>query len=98
MYGWRYLFFLEALGVIVSIYILLFVPESPAWLKARENRTKGIVGGSNNIAKAVKWTELLKGTNRKVLLLSISLCLCMSVAYWGTGAWMMPRAKFQRKI
>ena len=88
LYGWRYLFFLEILGVFALVYFVFFVPETPAWLKARENRAKGIAGKSTNIAKAVKWTELFKGANRRVLLLAFGLCLCMSVAYWGTGAWM----------
>ena len=88
VYGWRALFFFGALGIFVAIYTLIFVPESPVWLKARENRKKGIISAeSTNVAKAASWLELFKGPNLKVTLLCTALCTCILVSYWGTGAW-----------
>lgn len=86
-YGWRSLFFFGASGIVVSLYFLALVPESPAWIRAKENAKKGIQGVSSTVAQAARWTEIFKGPNLRVTLLSIALCTCVLVSYWGTGAW-----------
>jgi MFS family permease len=87
LYGWRALFFFGAAGIVVTIYCLIFVPESPAWIRAKENLRKGVEGVSSTVARAVKWTEIFKGSNRRVTVLSICLCVCVLVSFWGTGTW-----------
>jgi len=87
IFGWRVLFFIGASALLCTAYVLMFVPESPVWVKARENRRKGIIGVSDTVAKASHWLDIFKGGNLKVTLLSIALCTCVLVSYWGTGAW-----------
>ena len=86
-YGWRALFFFGGVGILVAIYVLLFVPESPAWIKAKENLKKGITGTSATVSSATKWTDIFKGSNLRVTLLSMSLCVCVLVSFWGTNTW-----------
>ncbi len=86
-YGWQMLFFSGILSLIAAIYIGVFVPESPAWLKAQINKAEGIEAQSNTVVKVASWTDLLKGKNLKITLLAFGLCASCLVSYWGAGSW-----------
>lgn len=87
IYGWQILFWSGIITVFVSAYILIWVPESPAWLKNKENKLKGIESQSNTISTAGSWMDLFKGANLKITLMSMALCSCVLVSYWGSGTW-----------
>jgi MFS family permease len=86
-YGWQWLFFSGILALIAALYILIFVPESPAWLQSRFNREQGKESVSNTVLTAAKWTDLLKGSSLKTTLLAFGLCASCLVSYWGAGSW-----------
>ena len=85
-HGWQWLFFSGILALIAAIYIMIFVPESPAWLRSRLNKEQGIVAQSTT-EEVGKWTDLLKGKNLKTTLLAFGLCASCLVSYWGAGSW-----------
>ena len=86
-YGWQILFFSGILSLIAAVYIAIFVPESPAWLKAQINKSQGKESVSKAEVKAATWTDLLKGANLKTTLLAFGLCASCLVSYWGAGSW-----------
>jgi len=86
-HGWQWLFFSGILALLASLYIAIFVPESPAWLKAKQNKAKGIETVSNTVVQVASWTDLLKGANLKTTLLAFGLCASCLVSYWGAGSW-----------
>jgi MFS family permease len=87
-FGWRALFFAGVSAFLVAVYVMFFVPESPVWLKARENKRLGIKSQTQTAAQAIKWTELFKGKNFKVTLLATALCACALTTYWLFGTWL----------
>ncbi|GBF33721.1 transporter [Desulfocucumis palustris] len=86
-YGWQVLFFSGILSLIAAVYIAVLVPESPAWLKAKINKTEGKESVSKTDVKAATWTDLFKGANLKTTLLAFGLCASCLVSYWGAGSW-----------
>jgi MFS family permease len=86
-HGWQWLFYSGILALLAAIYIAIFVPESPAWLKSQINKKQGIEAVSNTVVKVESWTELLKGANLKTTLLAFGLCASCLVSYWGAGSW-----------
>ena len=98
LYGWRVLFFFGTSGLIATIYFLIFIPESPVWLKSKENLRLGVQSVSTNIAQAAKWTDIFKGANLKVTILSASLCICILISYWGTSAWIPAFLSYERGL
>lgn len=88
VYGWRALFFAGGSSLLIAIYIWLFVPESPVWLKAQENKRLGLKSQSSTEGKAVKWTELFKGGDAKVMWLAIAICGAALTAFMVMGTWL----------
>lgn len=87
VYGWRALFFCGISSLLAVAYIHFFVPESPVWLRAQENKRLGIKVESQTASQAVTWIELFKGSNLKVTLLCMFLCGSALTTYWGQGMW-----------
>lgn len=86
-YGWQILFFSGILSLIAAVYIVVFVPESPAWLKSQINKSEGRESVSKTDVKAATWRDILKGANLKTTLLAFGLCASCLVSYWGAGSW-----------
>jgi len=90
IYGWRVLFFAGITTFICVIYTFFFVPESPAWLIMKQNQASGTDTAKADSAEksGEGWQSLFKSPNRKALFLSIGLCACILVGYWGANAWL----------
>lgn len=86
-HGWQWLFYSGILALVAAVYIGIFVPESPAWLKSQLNKKQGVGAVSNTVVKVESWTELLKGANFKTTFLAFGLCASCLVSYWGAGSW-----------
>jgi len=98
IYGWRILFFFGAVTLLCVPYIAIWVPESPAWLKAKENARLGIQSKSNTVTAGTKWTDLFRGPNLKTILLTLAICSCILVSYWGSGTWVPAFLKNERGL
>lgn len=95
IYGWQVLFYAGILTFICVAYIYFYVPESPAWLKMKQNKELGIEvapagvsTSSTGAAASSNWKDLFNAHNRKALFLSIGLCSSILVGYWGANAWL----------
>jgi MFS family permease len=85
IWGWRAMFFGGASALLVAAYIHVFVPESPMWLSAQEDRKKGIITGT---APASKLTDLFRGDNiRSFVFCSVTSAAAL-MAYWSVNTWL----------
>lgn len=82
-YGWRAMYFAGGLAVLVALYIQFFVPESPVWLKAQENK-----GTTATAAPTAKFSDLVSGTNLRTFIYAVVICTCALMAYWGVNTWL----------
>ncbi len=90
VYGWQALFFFGITSILAAIYIMIWVPESPDWLRHQEEKRQGIVHhhvGETGVAETGKWTDIVKGHYLKNSILCTLLCASCLVAYWGAGTW-----------
>ena len=84
-YGWRSLYFIGTLAILVAVYIYYFIPESPMWLKAQEDKKKGIV---HAVAPSAKVTDLFKASNLKALIFVSLICISLMITYWAVNTWL----------
>ena len=86
IWGWRSLYYLGMSAILVSAYIKFFVPESPVWLKAQEDKKKGVTGTS--AAPAAGLTDLFKSHNIKVFFIVALFFTSMLITYWAVNTWL----------
>jgi len=84
-YGWRSMYFAGALAVLVAAYIHFYVPESPVWLKAQEDKKKGLAGLA---APSAKLSDLFRGPNLRTFVFAVVICTSALMAYWGVNTWL----------
>ncbi len=85
IWGWRSLYLLGTSAVLVSIYIAIFVPESPVWLKAQEAKKKGVAVAG---APAAKLSDLFRGANLPAFLIVSLFFISMLTTYWAVNTWL----------
>jgi MFS family permease len=85
IFGWRGMFFAGTSAILVAAYIHFFVPESPLWLKAQEDRKKGIVTAR---APAAKMSDLFRGGNLRNFIFASVMCSAALMAYWAVNTWL----------
>jgi MFS family permease len=85
IWGWRSLYLLGTAAILCPVYIQFFVPESPVWLKAQENKKKGIVTAG---PPATKLSDLFKGANLQAFLKVTLFFTAMLVTYWAVNTWL----------
>ncbi|HWQ76070.1 MAG TPA: MFS transporter [Syntrophomonas sp.] len=83
-YGWKPLFLIAWLGVLLAIYMWVAIPESPAWIKAKYNLDTAKVAAN---VKKYTMRDLFKGDFAKSTWLSAGLVISFIVSYWGLQAW-----------
>lgn len=87
-YGWRVMYFAGALAVLVALYIQLYVPESPVWLKAQEAKRQGLANPAAQAAPQARISDLFKGANLKTFVYAVIICTSALMAYWGVNTWL----------
>lgn len=80
-YGWRSLFLFALTGIIVAIYVAIFVPETEAW-KAMKAEKKAKIPLSEGLK------EILSGKLLKNTLLGTSAAFLAQLAFWGFMFWL----------
>lgn len=89
-YGWRPLFLISWAAILLIIYVAIFIPESPAWLKHKYGIKKDEIAAettSKAPAKKLGYKDLLFGQFAKSTWLSAGLVISFIVSYWGLQAW-----------
>ncbi len=80
-YGWRSLFIFALTGIIVAIYIAIFVPETEAW-KAMKAQKK------EKIPLSVGLKEIFSSKLRKNTLLGTGAAFLAGLSFWGFMYWL----------
>jgi MFS family permease len=85
VFGWRAMFFAGTSALLVALYIQLFVPESPVWRKAQEDRRAGIAVA---LAPAPRTRDLFHGAYLRKFVYSTVICSAALMAYWAVNTWL----------
>ena len=99
--SWRWIFHLAAVPTLLGLIVLLFLPESPAWLEERqrgdlppEDTSAGTASeSSRSILSDLFHAPLLRVTLIGILLGSIPL-----IGAWAASKWMIPWAENVAKL
>lgn len=88
-HGWRVLFFTAVCAGLMCLALRPWVPESPAWLAARAQRSKQNANSAQTKIARGGWQQLLADvpTRRMFLLWSVTSCFLL-FGYYGTNNWM----------
>jgi len=80
VYGWRPLFYLGAVGLIMAVIAKLWIPEPEAWLKKRHEARTGAV-------KLGSIPQLFSQGLRVHTICAFGLVWFTLLAYWGAMSW-----------
>ncbi|WP_374970656.1 MFS transporter [Terrabacter sp. BE26] len=83
--GWRVMFFTGLLGAVLSLFVLMRVEESPLWEEQQEaaKRKREVVD-----PKRVRFSDLVAGSYRKVLLINIAVAAGGGAQYYLTSGFL----------
>lgn len=84
--AWRWMMVVGAVPVVLGLFALLAVPESPRWLAAQQTRVSG------QPAIASVW-EVFHRPLLRVTLVGIALATIPLIGGWGSANWMVPWAR-----
>jgi MFS family permease len=85
VFGWRAMFFAGVSALLVAAYIKWFVPESPVWLRAQEDRRSGRAVAQT---AAPRMTDLFRGANLRKFVYASVMCTAALAAYWALNSWL----------
>jgi len=80
VYGWRPLFYLGAVGLVMAVIAKLWIPEPEAWLKKRHEARTGII-------KLGSIPQLFSRELRVNTICAFGLVWFTLLAYWGAMSW-----------
>ena len=86
-FGWRPMFMLASVGVFLAIAMYIMVPESDAWLSAKDSIRKQLATKSK-APKGAFATLFKEPSIRKILVLWILASGFMHFGYYGVNNWM----------
>jgi MHS family proline/betaine transporter-like MFS transporter len=83
--GWRVMFFTGLLGAVLSLFVLMKVEESPLWNEQREaaKQNPKVVD-----PKRVRFSDLMAGRYRKILLVNIAVAAGAGAQYYLTSGFL----------
>ena len=81
--NWQWMMQIGAVPLILGIFTLLFVPESPLWLATRHGASREERGSSAS-------GEIFRPPMLAITLLGISLATVPLLGGWGSANWMVP--------
>lgn len=93
-YGWRYLFYVAIIPVLLAIFMQRLVPEPEAWVKAKAERAKQLAEGVKDaVAKPEKRESAYKMIfgDRQARSMFIFWCLTagfLQFGYYGVNNWL----------
>lgn len=79
---WRWVMLIAASPVVLGVFSLIFVPESPLWLAQRERSSK-------HQAPAVRTSEIFQPPLLWITLVGITLATIPIIGGWGSADWMV---------
>ncbi|HCF49873.1 MAG TPA: MFS transporter [Syntrophomonas sp.] len=87
-YGWRPLFYVGALGLVVAILAKMLIPEPEAWVKTRDQaKDSGLQMGSVSKLFSTEIYAFTGTTIRRNTLGAFFMVLFTLLAYWSAMSW-----------
>lgn len=97
--SWRWIFKIAAVPAVLGLLVIFWLPESPKWLAARDQRRRAsAAGGEQNPAKsgkaasAASVSELFRPGLLRLTVIGIVLASIPLVGAWAASKWMIPWA------
>ncbi len=90
IYGWRWLFYIAIIPVILAILIQRIVPEPPTWVAARAKRLADKAAGVVEEVKRESAMKLIFGNpgHRRMFILWVLTAGFLQFGYYGVNNWM----------
>lgn len=90
LYGWRYLFYVALIPVVMAILMQRMVPEPPAWVAAKVKREDDKASGRAHIEKKENFMATIFGNpgHRKMFILWALTAGFLQFGYYGVNNWM----------
>ncbi|MFB9265100.1 MFS transporter [Bradyrhizobium erythrophlei] len=74
--GWRWIYGVGALPIVILLLVARNTPESPVWLRGRGERQRG-----------AGLRELFRGEARRGVLIAFAFIFCVQYVYWAVFTW-----------
>lgn len=84
-HGWHWVMLVGAAPVVLGLFALVAVPESPRWLAAQKEQSTGVV-------RPVSTWEIFRPPLLQITLVGILLATVPLIGGWGSANWMVPWA------
>ncbi|WNC91277.1 MFS transporter [Paraburkholderia sp. FT54] len=86
-FGWRYLFFISIVPVVLALIMQRIVPEPESYVASRDARRRGVAVGKENSAGTMKLVFGDQAHRRMFMLWSLTAGL-LQFGYYGVSNWM----------
>jgi MFS transporter, SHS family, sialic acid transporter len=83
--SWRWIFYIAAMPAVLGVYVLLALPESPAWLAAKSNQ-------KSLVKKPAPLRDLFSKQLIRFTLIGIAVSCIPMIGAWSASKWMIPWA------
>lgn len=90
LYGWRYLFYIAIIPVVMAVLMQRLIPEPPAWVTANAKRAANKAAGIVETIKKENFMTLIFGNpgNRRMFILWSLTAGFLQFGYYGVNNWM----------
>lgn len=90
LYGWRYLFYIAIIPVVMALMIQRLVPEPPAWVAAKAKRDEDTELGRVQVEKKENFMSIIFGNpaSRRMFLFWTLTAGFLQFGYYGVNNWM----------
>ncbi len=88
-HGWRYLYWLAIVPVVLSFFMHYMVPEPESWKKSRQMRAQQATGGMKEVKRENPYREIFKEKKHGIMfLLWVVSTGALQFGYYGVSNWL----------
>lgn len=88
-HGWRYLYWLAIVPVVLSFFMHYMVPEPESWKKSRQIRAQQAIGGMKEVKRENPYREIFKEKKHGIMfLLWVVSTGALQFGYYGVSNWL----------
>ncbi|MEB4615645.1 MFS transporter [Leucobacter sp. M11] len=85
LHGWRWMYWIAIVPVILAIFIRRYIPEPPGW----QERRARVLSDEWNAASRNQWRHIWQNrVARKLFLLWTAASICLQFGYYGVNTWL----------
>ncbi|MDR0563506.1 MAG: MFS transporter [Azoarcus sp.] len=87
-HGWRWLFYIALIPVVLALLMQWLVPEPQSWVEANMKRLQGLGQQMASKSQSAYKTIFADASARKLFLLWCITACCLQFGYYGVANWM----------